>query len=638
LLAVTLLGFGAGRAAAQTTYDACYVPAVGAIYLIRQAGLPTACLAQSHVAFSWTSGGTVADGSITIAKLAFDPATQTELDAVLAQLVAMGTINIPTNPVDWTQLKNVPAGLADGVDDGGGVSSDLVCTGCVGATDLANSAVTTPKIANGDVTEQKLSFNPTTQAELDSVTAALAAAGTINAATNPVDWTQLKNVPAGFADGTDAGGGVSDHGALAGLTDDDHAQYLLTDGVRNATNGFAVTGTFGTGTIPTTGNAVRLMWYPAKAAFRAGAPILGSWNDANIGIYSVAIGGGTSASGAYSVALGSAVFASGAHATALGRETQASGDSTTAIGIRTVASGVGATAVGYQTTASAERATALGSGTIANGVLATAMGALSEASGFVATAMGSATMASGAQATAMGAATTASGVTSTAMGSATTASGNFATAMGNSTVASGTHATALGGNTRANGNFTTVMGFETDAVAYGSLVIGRYNLVPNIIPPSPTSWVSGDPLFVAGNGSGAGPFPRTNALTLLKNGDLTIAGTLTQSSDLRYKEDIEPLGSALDGVLRLEPIHYRFREGTGHPTERRIGLGAQDVERLFPELVHRDSQGYLSVAYTDLTAVLVRAVQEQQELIAALRQRIEQLEQAAQRGAGAGTR
>jgi multidrug efflux pump subunit AcrA (membrane-fusion protein) len=75
----------------------------------------------------------------------------------------------------------------------------------------------------------------------------------------------------------------------------------------------------------------------------------------------------------------------------------------------------------------------------------------------------------------------------------------------------------------------------------------------------------------------------------------------------------------LDGLLGLTPIRYRFREGTGHPLERQIGLSAQEVERAFPELVSRDSKGYLSVAYTNLTAVLVRAIQEQQAEIEALR-------------------
>src|SRR6478672_10012063 len=48
-------------------------------------------------------------------------------------------------------------------------------------------------------------------------------------------------------------GGVTSHGALTGLLNDDHPQYLLTDGLRASTNGFAVSGVLNTGSIPATG-------------------------------------------------------------------------------------------------------------------------------------------------------------------------------------------------------------------------------------------------------------------------------------------------------------------------------------------------------------------------------------------------
>ena len=628
VLGAALLGAGATRLEAQaTTYEACYVPSVGAIYLINLPGLPAACLAQSHVAFSWTEGGTVADGSVTLAKLAFDPATQAELDALAAALAAIGTINASTNPVDWSQLKNVPAGFADGVDDGGGTSSDLVCTGCVGATDLANDAVTTAKIANTAVTAAKLDFDPATQPELDALTGGLAAAGTINTPTNPVDWTQLKNVPAGFADGTDDGGAASDHGGLTGLGDDDHTQYLLTNGLRNATDGFAVGGTLSTGAIPATGAGVRLMWYPAKAAFRAGAVTSIQWNDANVGGHSSAMGSNTTASGFASTALGSGSVAGGNFATATGSGTTATGLASTAMGENTDAMGTWSTAMGNTTTASGASSTAMGAGTTASGVASTAMGATTLASGRWSIAMGNSTTANADYSTAMGLGTTASGLASTAMGANTTASGDSSTAMGYATEASGRGSGAMGAFTIASGDLSTTMGFETRANAYASLVIGRYNL-PSLANPS--GWFGGDPVFEVGNGGGPGS--RSNALTLLKDGNMTIAGTLTESSDIRFKEAIEPIESALDGVARLRPVRYRFREGTGHPTEPQIGLIAQEVEQVFPELVARDAQGYLSVAYTDLAVVLVRAMQEQQSQIAALKAEVAALRAAADPG------
>src|SRR5690606_23119306 len=191
--------------------------------------------------------------------------------------------------------------------------------------------------------------------------------------------------------------------------------------------------------------------------------------------------------------------------------------------------------------------------------------------------------------------------------------------------------TAMGEQTRANGELSTVMGTQTIAQAYASLVIGQYNVVAG----STGSWVATDPLFVAGNGPDGAT--RSNALTLYKNGNLEIAGTLTESSDARLKEEIEPLERVLDRMLRLQPVTYRFREGVNRSRDRQIGLLAQDVAEEFPELVKTEADGYLSLSYTQLAAVLVQALRElqvrhQAELaaqaahIAALEQRLAELE------------
>jgi hypothetical protein len=130
---------------------------------------------------------------------------------------ADAAVNESGDPVDWTNLKGVPADLADGTDDTGGEASGLVCSGCVETSDLAPDAVTGAKILDGEVAVADLAFDPATQGELDG----LATPGTINEAGNPVDWTKLKGVPGGLADGTDAdsGGDISAVNAGTGLTD-----------------------------------------------------------------------------------------------------------------------------------------------------------------------------------------------------------------------------------------------------------------------------------------------------------------------------------------------------------------------------------------------------------------------------------
>ena len=90
-----------------------------------------------------------------------------------------------------------------------------------------------------------------------------------------------------------------------------------------------------------------------------------------------------------------------------------------------------------------------------------------------------------------------------------------------------------------------------------------------------------------------------------------------QGSDLRLKDDVQDLGYGLREVLRLRPVSYRWKDATlGRPT---LGLIAQEVQPILPELVARgqDEAGLLSLNYTGLVPVLIRAVQEQQDTIVA---------------------
>ena len=96
--------------------------------------------------------------------------------------------------------------------------------------------------------------------------------------------------------------------------------------------GFVATGTSGTGNIPATGSGVRMMWYPKKAAFRAGQAVSNYWDEGNTGSNSFATGSGTRATGNGSVATGSSSIASGSNALALGEGVTAPAAYETAIG------------------------------------------------------------------------------------------------------------------------------------------------------------------------------------------------------------------------------------------------------------------------------------------------------------------
>ena len=110
--------------------------------------------------------------------------------------------------------------------------------------------------------------------------------------------------------------------------------------------GAVFSGTFGVGSIPVEGAGVRLMWYPAKAAFRVGQVNLDQWDDANIGDYSIAMGRRTTASGAYAQTYGNFSIASGLHSMAFGRGAIASGVNAISIGRSIEAAGDFSIAIG----------------------------------------------------------------------------------------------------------------------------------------------------------------------------------------------------------------------------------------------------------------------------------------------------
>ncbi len=105
----------------------------------------------------------------------------------------------------------------------------------------------------------------------------------------------------------------------------------------------------------------------------------------------------------------------------------------------------------------------------------------------------------------------------------------------------------------------------------------------------------------------------TGTTGCVKDADGTvIAGTC--SSDVRFKTDIEALGSRLEQVSQLRPVTYKWRaeefpdKHFGHETE--TGLIAQEVQQAIPELVAEDDEGYLKVRFTELNIYILQAVKD----------------------------
>ena len=93
------------------------------------------------------------------------------------------------------------------------------------------------------------------------------------------------------------------------------------------------------------------------------------------------------------------------------------------------------------------------------------------------------------------------------------------------------------------------------------------------------------------------------------------------SSDKRLKKNIKTVESALDKVIALRGVSFNWEEGGA----KSIGLIAQETEKVLPEIVSQDENGFLGIKYNNLIGVLVEAIKDQQEQINILKKQIEKL-------------
>ena len=107
--------------------------------------------------------------------------------------------------------------------------------------------------------------------------------------------------------------------------------------------------------------------------------------------------------------------------------------------------------------------------------------------------------------------------------------------------------------------------------------------------------------------------------------NMTVNGTITQNSDARVKENVVEIGDCISKVQAMKGVYYNRTDFNTEVTK--VGVIAQDVEAVLPELIIESPEdGLKSVAYSELTAVLINAIKEQQEIIEDLKTRITKLE------------
>jgi hypothetical protein len=94
-------------------------------------------------------------------------------------------------------------------------------------------------------------------------------------------------------------------------------------------------------------------------------------------------------------------------------------------------------------------------------------------------------------------------------------------------------------------------------------------------------------------------------------GTIRATGDVIAYSDIRVKENIKTIDNALDKVKALRGVEYNKIDSS----EKSIGVIAQEIEEIIPQVVKEDEAGMKSVAYGNITAVLIEAIKEQQKQI-----------------------
>ena len=125
------------------------------------------------------------------------------------------------------------------------------------------------------------------------------------------------------------------------------------------------------------------------------------------------------------------------------------------------------------------------------------------------------------------------------------------------------------------------------------------------------------------NGANVGIGSASPAYKLDVSGTIRATGDVIAYSDRRVKQDIVTLENSVELIQKLRGVSYK-KIGE---SEEKIGVIAQEILEVLPQVVSKDENGMYSVAYGNMAGLFIEAIKQQQAHIDTLEQRIEKLEQ-----------
>lgn len=128
--------------------------------------------------------------------------------------------------------------------------------------------------------------------------------------------------------------------------------------------------------------------------------------------------------------------------------------------------------------------------------------------------------------------------------------------------------------------------------------------------------LGGDTLHIDNANNRVGIQSTSPQMALDVSGSIRASADVTAYSDERVKENIITVDSALNKTNQLRGVYYN-RIGE---VERKIGVIAQEIEQILPEVVHTDGDGMKSVSYGNIVGLLIEAIKELSSEIDSLKQ------------------
>ena len=112
---------------------------------------------------------------------------------------------------------------------------------------------------------------------------------------------------------------------------------------------------------------------------------------------------------------------------------------------------------------------------------------------------------------------------------------------------------------------------------------------------------------------------------------LDVNGTIhcqpRKRSDIRLKQNIQPIDNALDKILKLRGVSFEWKKAPDIASHgRHYGIVAQEAEKIVPEIIQSGSDGIKSADYDEILPILIEAVKERQKEIEILKKEVEGLE------------